>query len=313
MVDDEISSDIDDINQIQITDRSLHFSEVKSRISRNEYIEKVEHVLAHIHRGDIYEMNFCQEFYSENHKFDPETCFRNLNDIARAPFTCFLKHEHLYAIGSSPERFLKKQGSQLLSQPIKGTARRDPDPNVDEDLKHRLKANPKEISENVMIVDLVRNDLSKIAEKGSVKVDELCEIYSYKQVHQMISTVSALLREEVGLSEILQATFPMGSMTGAPKVSAMQIIEDLETSKRGLYSGCIGYITPELDFDFNVVIRSILHNTRSKYTSMIVGSAITQAAKPEAEYDECLVKAKALFEVLKPNLKKYKCREELLK
>ena len=243
-------------------------------------------------------MNFCQEFYAENHDFQPEICFKNLNEISKPPFACYLKHENFYALGASPERFIKKTRNQIISQPIKGTAKRELKKDLDDQLKNELQVNPKEISENVMIVDLVRNDLSKIAKTNSVNVDELCKIYSFKQVHQMISTISAELKNDIGLKEILKATFPMGSMTGAPKVSAMQIIEDLESTKRGLYSGCIGYITPDFDFDFNVVIRSILHNKAKKYTSLMVGSAITHKSIPEKEYEECLVKAKAMFEVL---------------
>jgi para-aminobenzoate synthetase component 1 len=302
LVDDEIEKDINQIKNINTNNTSVEFSEIKSKISRNAYIDKVNQVLSHIHRGDIYEMNFCQEFYINDHSIDAESCFRNLNEISKPPFACYLRHEDLYAIGASPERFLKKQGDELISQPIKGTAKRDPNSEIDFQFKESLKSNPKEVSENVMIVDLVRNDLSKIAQKGSVKVDELCKVYTYKQVHQMISTVSAKLEENIGLSEILKATFPMGSMTGAPKVSAMQIIEELESTKRGLYSGCIGYITPEFDFDFNVVIRSILHNSTKKYTSLMVGSAITQAAEAESEYEECLLKAKALMDVLEKKI-----------
>jgi para-aminobenzoate synthetase component 1 len=300
MVDDEIKTDIEQINNTSIQKTSVQFSEISSKISREDYIDKVNQVLAHIHRGDIYEMNFCQEFFINEHSLDAENCFRNLNLISKPPFACYLKHENLHAIGASPERFLRKQGNYILSQPIKGTAKRALNPEIDLQLKDSLKTNPKEVSENVMIVDLVRNDLSRIAKKGSVSVEELCKVYSYQQVHQMISTVSAQLKEDLGFTDILRATFPMGSMTGAPKISAMQIIEELESTKRGLYSGCIGYITPEFDFDFNVVIRSILHNSKSKYTSLMVGSAITQAAKPEQEYQECLVKAKALFKVLTP-------------
>ncbi len=303
MADDEMEKDIEKINSQHVSAQTPTINiNIKSKINRSNYIEKVNQALAHILRGDIYEMNFCQEYFVENHQLNPIQCFKSLNHIARAPFTCYFKHESLYAIGSSPERFIKKKGRKIISQPIKGTAKRDPDPDADHMLKKQLKTDPKEISENVMIVDLVRNDLSKVARKNSVTVEELCEIYSYKQVHQMVSTISAELKEEVKLADILKATFPMGSMTGAPKVSAMQIIEDLESTKRGLYSGCIGYISPDFDFDFNVVIRSILHNSAKKYTSLMVGSAITQASKPELEYEECLIKAKALMEVLKNNM-----------
>ena len=149
-----------------------------------------------------------------------------------------------------------------------------------------------------MIVDLVRNDLSRIAVKNTVKVDELFGIYTFDQVHQMISTISCEVKAETTIKDILQATFPMGSMTGAPKIRAMKLIEKFEETKRGLYSGAIGYISPEGDFDFNVVIRSIQYNTLKMYLSFMVGGAITIASDAELEYQECLVKAKALFEVL---------------
>ncbi len=304
VVADELHSDLEAIENF-IDDQEISKPQqndainLQSKISHSEYTTQVKQVLEHIQRGDIYEMNFCQEFFAENHQLNPHQCFQDLNDISQPPFACFFKHEHWYALGASPERFLKKSGSKLISQPIKGTAKRDDDTEVDKNYKLKLQKDPKEIAENVMIVDLVRNDLSKIAKKDSVEVEELCKIYSFKQVHQMISTISAELKPDMTLKDILKATFPMGSMTGAPKVSAMQIIEDLESTKRGLYSGCIGYITPEFDFDFNVVIRSILHNASKKYTSLMVGSAITHQSIPENEYEECLVKAKALIDVMK--------------
>ena len=149
-----------------------------------------------------------------------------------------------------------------------------------------------------MIVDLVRNDLSKIAKKGTVKVTNLCEIHSFKQVHHMISTIVAEALPTVSPVDVITATFPMGSMTGAPKISAMKIIEALEETKRGVYSGAVGYFSPDGDFDFNVVIRSILYNAANSYISFSVGSAITSKSIPEKEYEECLVKAKAMRSVL---------------
>ena len=186
----------------------------------------------------------------------------------------------------------------MVSQPIKGTAKRFIDPSEDKEMIEKLSLDPKERSENIMITDLVRNDLSKIATKGSVKVEELCKIYSFEQVHQMISTISCTVPENLPPVEIIRNTFPMGSMTGAPKISAMQIIEELEDAKRGLYSGAVGYFSPKNDFDFNVVIRSILYNAATKYVSYSVGGAITAKSIPENEYEECLLKAKAMREVL---------------
>jgi para-aminobenzoate synthetase component 1 len=199
----------------------------------------------------------------------------------------------------SPERYLKKEGKTILSQPIKGTAKRYPD-NPELDLKNlnALKDSEKERAENIMVVDLVRNDLSKICEHGSVHVDELCKVYSFPQVHQMISTVSGTLRDDVQFSDAVKATFPMGSMTGAPKKKVMELIERYEKSKRGLFSGSIGYITPYNDFDFNVVIRSVLYNAATRYLSFHTGSAITFSSDPEKEYEECLLKAAAIKKAL---------------
>ncbi len=271
---------------------------IKSRITQQQYIDTVNQLKKHILRGDIYEVNFCQEFFDNSASIDPVSIFEKLNAISEAPFAAFCKFDSHYILSSSPERFLKKQGTTLISQPIKGTTRRSGNKTEDDELKTRLRNNLKEQNENVMIVDLVRNDLSRIAKKGSVQVDELFGVYSFKQVHQLISTVSCELKENYSFTEILQATFPMGSMTGAPKVRAMQLIEESESMQRGVYSGAIGYIAPNGDFDFSVVIRSILYNATNHYLSFMVGSAITAKADAAAEYEECLLKAKAMFEVL---------------
>ena len=190
-----------------------------------------------------------------------------------------------------------------MSQPIKGTSPRSENPFQDKANIEYLKHSLKERSENIMITDLVRNDLSKVATRGSVKVDELCGVYSFRQVHQMISTISAEMRPDKNWIDTVKATFPMGSMTGAPKVRAMQLIEKYEATKRGLYSGSVGYVSPDGDFDFNVVIRSILFNRKKGHLSYMVGSAITALANPEQEYEECLVKAAAIREVLQNELK----------
>lgn len=272
--------------------------EIFQRISKENYIAKVDQMLEHIHRGDIYEANFCMEFYAENATIDPIQIYQKLNAISKPPFALFFKNKEQYLLCASPERYLRKEGNKVISQPIKGTAKRFTDETLDNNSKIALEQNPKERSENIMIVDLVRNDLSHTAIKGSVEVEELCGIYTFEQVHQMISTVVSTVENTTSPIEILRTTFPMGSMTGAPKISAMKIIEELEESKRGLYSGAVGYFTPENDFDFNVVIRSILYNAAANYVSFSVGSAITSQSNPEQEYEECLLKAKAMLEVL---------------
>ena len=276
-------------------------SSIKHRVAKQNYIANVNLIKAHIQRGDIYEMNYCQEFYAENSTLNPLEAFRRLNSISKAPFSCYYKLGDTYLLSASPERYIKKDGASIISQPIKGTRKRGKDLEEDERLKIELYEDQKERSENVMIVDLVRNDLSKIAKKNSVVVDELFGIYTFDQVHQMISTISCEVKVETTIKDILQATFPMGSMTGAPKIRAMKLIEKFEETKRGLYSGAIGYISPEGDFDFNVVIRSIQYNALNKYLSFMVGGAITIGSDAEMEYQECLVKAKALFEVLDQN------------
>lgn len=302
MVDDEIEEDYAEISEFTSLNSQLithnRNPDIQARIPKEEYLKKVEKMLAYIQRGDIYEANFCQEFFAENRVIEPVEVFQELNAISGPPFATFLRLEEHYLLSASPERYLKKSGSKLISQPIKGTARRSE--NEEEDLKiiRELEEDPKERSENVMIVDLVRNDLSRIAKRGSVNVDELCRVYSFKQVHQMISTISAELEENIPPVEALRVTFPMGSMTGAPKISAMKIIEELEETKRGLYSGAVGYFTPDGDFDFNVVIRSILYNSENNYVSFSVGGAITAQSIPEKEYEECLLKAKAMRQVL---------------
>jgi para-aminobenzoate synthetase component I len=273
--------------------------ELKPKTDRDRYIQRVQSLKKEIQFGNIYEVNYCQEYYAENCEIsDPIDTYFKLNSHTKAPFSAFVHVDEFSIFCASPERYIKKTGSKLISQPIKGTAPRSSDPQVDEQLKTELYNNPKERSENVMIVDLVRNDLSKIAAKNSVQVDELCGIYSFPTVHQMISTVSCELKEKVSFTDALRATFPMGSMTGAPKEMALKLIEEHEDFKRGLYSGSIGYIDPEGNFDFNVVIRSVIYNDALKTISCAVGSAITIASDPEKEYEECQIKIGRLLKAL---------------
>ena len=271
---------------------------IKLRIHKDDYFKKVTRLLEHIHKGDVYEINFCQEFYSEETQIAPVETYFKLNEISKPPFAAFLKLDDSYLLSASPERYLKKSGSKVSSQPIKGTAKRAANEVDDMLLKEALANDMKEQSENIMIVDLVRNDLSRVALKGSVKVDELCKVYTFEQVHQLISTITCEVETKIHPVDIIRATFPMGSMTGAPKISAMKLIETYEETKRGLYSGAVGYFTPNGDFDFNVVIRSILYSEKNKYVSYSVGGAITAKSDPVKEYEECLVKAKAMREVL---------------
>lgn len=300
MCDDEVESDFEEIKfQVRNSKSELPSPNlIQQKISKEKYIQKVTEMLSHIHRGDIYEANFCMEFFAENATINTLEIYKKLNTISEAPFSTFFKNNINYLLSASPERYLRKEETKIISQPIKGTSKRFTDILEDEKSKLELSQNPKERSENIMIVDLVRNDLSHTAEKGSVQVEELCQVYTFKQVHQMISTITSEVLHTISPIDVIKTTFPMGSMTGAPKISAMLIIENLEETKRGLYSGAVGYFTPNGDFDFNVVIRSILYNSEEKYVSFSVGSAITAASIPENEYQECLLKAKAMLEVL---------------
>jgi len=273
---------------------------IRPRISKEKYLETIELLRQHILRGDCYEINYCIEFFAENSTVDPLNVYRHLAEISPNPFSCFYKCNDKYLFCASPERYLKKTGNTIISQPIKGTSKRNfTDANEDEFNKRKLNESNKERSENVMVVDLVRNDLSKICKDGTVNVEELFSVYTFPQVHQMISTVKGELKENISFADILKATFPMGSMTGAPKKRVMELIEKYEHSKRGIFSGAVGYITPQKDFDFNVVIRSIMYNATKQYLNYQVGSGITFYSNAENEYEECLLKAKAIEEVLK--------------
>jgi len=271
---------------------------IQSRFSKTEYLDAANKIKEHISRGDIYVTNFCQEFFAENATIDPLEVFSKLNVISPNPFAGFFKWGSNYILSASPERFLAKRNKKLISQPIKGTAKRGKTIEEDEIIKQHLRSHTKELQENVMIVDLVRNDLTRSAKQGTVKAEELFEIRSFNQLHQMISTVVCEIEDDLTPVDAIRNTFPMGSMTGAPKISAMRLMEEFERSKRGIYSGAMGYFSPDGDFDFNVVIRTILYNAANEYLSFQVGSAITYYADAEQEYEECLLKAKAILQVL---------------
>lgn len=271
---------------------------ISSRIKKEKYISIVNELRQHILRGDCYEINFCQEFFAEHADIDPLQVYLQLSEISPNPFSAFYRINDKWLICASPERYLQKSGSRILSQPIKGTSKRmHENAREDNESKEKLFLSSKDRAENVMVVDLVRNDLSKICKEGMITVDELYSIYSFPQVHQMISTISGELKKNVSFSEIIRATFPMGSMTGAPKKRVMELIENYEQTKRGIFSGAIGYISPSGNFDFNVVIRSILFNATSGYLSYQAGSGITFYSDAEKEWEECMLKAEAINKV----------------
>lgn len=266
----------------------------QQRMTKAAYLAAVKALQQHIHQGDCYEVNFCQEWFAEQVRIQPLSLFLQLNTLSPAPFAAFYRIKDHYLLCASPERFLKKQGSSVLSQPMKGTVRRGQHAAEDQTLRQQLLSSPKERAENVMVVDLVRNDLSRVAASGSVQVEELCGVYSFAQVHQLVSTVHCKLRPQVPAVEVVRSAFPMGSMTGAPKIRVMQLIEAYEKTRRGLFSGAVGYFTPQQDFDFNVVIRSMLYNAANAYISFQTGSGITFYSDPEQELEECYLKARAM-------------------
>jgi para-aminobenzoate synthetase component 1 len=282
-----------------IAKKTTHPLVIQNRISATDYISTVKQLQQHILRGDCYEINFCQEFFAIDAIIYPLSVYDSLTNISPNPFSALYKLNDRYCICASPERYFKKNGQTIYSQPIKGTAKRNLESiELDELNRQGLITSEKEKSENVMVVDLVRNDLSKVCEQGTVEVDELFGIYSFPQVHQMISTISGRLEESTDWIDVVRATFPMGSMTGAPKKRVMELIEQFEQTKRGLFSGAIGYVTPTGDADFNVVIRSILYNVSTNYVSFQAGSAITFYCDAEEEYKECLLKAASMKQVL---------------
>lgn len=269
-----------------------------SGVSFEVYQRAFESVQKHLLRGDIYEMNYCINFTASQVDIDPVGSYLRLADYSPAPFAVFYRHGSSYLLSASPERFLKKSHKCIISQPIKGTAPRGKDSVEDEALKAYLQQNGKDRSENIMITDLVRNDLSQFAEEGTVKVTDLCGVYTFRHVHQMISTIECILQQQMHAIDAIRLAFPMGSMTGAPKRNALKFIGTYETFNRGIFSGSVGYITPEGDFDLNVIIRSILYNAATRFLSIPAGSAITVYANALQEYKECCLKAQALMDVL---------------
>lgn len=267
------------------------------RFGQHDYIDSVQHIRSHIEEGDCYELNFCTEAFAEEQELDPVAVFHKLNKLNPSPFAALYRNEASWLMCASPERFLHREKDIVLSQPIKGTARRGSNAEQDEALKIALLQNPKERAENVMIVDLVRNDLARSSLPGTIAVPELFGVYTFPQVHQLISTITGTLIPGISNETVLKHAFPMGSMTGAPKIMVMQLIEQYERSARGLYSGTVGYITPDGDFDFNVVIRSLLYNEESRYLSYQTGGAITYESDPLSEWEEVRLKAKAMEQV----------------
>lgn len=289
---------LDAILQGEIEETTSRKVQWKASVTKEEYIQKITDLKKHLLRGNIYQVNFCVSFGASAAQLNPIAVYERLNKLSPMPFSSLMKLNDRYIISASPERYLKRLQRKVVSQPMKGTAPRSLDPFLDKKNAETLQSSTKERAENTMIVDLVRNDLSQICKAGTVKVESLCEVRSFIPVHQMISTVVGELGETVTLSEIISATFPMGSMTGAPKIRAMELIQEFEAQERGAFSGALGYIGPKGDFDFNVLIRSVYYNATSQEASYSVGGGITVLSDPNEEYKECLLKAQVIEQVL---------------
>lgn len=292
---------VNDILAFDLDNTPSSFSPPIASTSRDTYLSNVETLRSHIEEGDCYEVNYCQEFHGEVHSLNIVELYISLNEISPNPFSCLQKFNEHSIISASPERFIRKSGERVISQPIKGTRPRSEDPNEDIRLKTELRNDIKELAENMMIVDLVRNDLARTANTGSIRVEEMFGIYSFRQVHQMISTITSEARSNINPIDIIKSAFPMGSMTGAPKVKVMQLIEELENTRRGAFSGAAGYINSGEEFDFNVLIRSLFINQKTGKYSFQVGGAITYDSIPEKEFEECMIKAKAIVELISKN------------
>jgi para-aminobenzoate synthetase component I len=289
--------------EIQNVKLNLHLPIITNPIfaaltSKESYFKNFRSVQNHIVEGDIYEMNYCIGYEGTFDSIDTVGFYLRLCDKSPMPFSSYFKAKSKFVLCASPERFLKKTGNKIITQPIKGSIRRGKTKAEDDMLAAQLRNSEKEQAENLMIVDLMRNDLAKIAQPGMISVEELFGIYQFKQISQMISTVSCKIRPDISLEEIFRQTFPMGSMTGAPKIKSMELIDKYENFKRGWFSGTIGYVDEQGDFDWNVVIRSVIVDREINKFYFSVGSAITSDADAAQEYAECQLKAQAIFSTI---------------
>lgn len=271
---------------------------LKSDFTQAEYVATVETIRQHIYQGDCYEINLSQNFHAIADIPSPASLWRQLTDVSPTPFAAYAKFGEVHLMGASPERFLQLNGDRLLTQPIKGTAPRAADPVEDGQLLAQLRASHKDQAENVMIVDLSRNDLYRSSVVDGVSVPHLYEVQSFAKVHHLVSSVVAEKDASVSPLQAVAYAFPPGSMTGAPKVRSCELIDDYERHARGMYAGSVGYIAPGGDFDLNVVIRSMVYHAGNGVLTYQTGGAITWDSDPESEYEETLVKARAIEEVL---------------
>lgn len=271
-----------------------------STFTKEAYIKAIQKAMEYIAAGDIYQVNLSQRFLTEVDTA-PYDLYLRLREASPAPFSAYLDFGKAAVLSSSPERFLKVDGKSIETSPIKGTRPRGKNPEEDKRLKKELEQSEKDRSEHIMIVDLERNDLGKVCKYGTVRVKDEMDIQSFAQVHHMVSTVVGELKEGIGLMDIMKATFPGGSITGAPKVRAMEIIEELEPVKRGVYTGSIGYIGFNGKMDMNIAIRTLSVKDGNAFFS--VGGGIVADSDPKAEYQETLDKAKGMIEALRAGMR----------
>ena len=277
------------------TSFSIEQVTLKGGFTHKEYVDAVEKARQYIIAGDIFEVNLSQRFEAEL-SITPYELYKRLRHINPAPFACYLNFDEVSVVSAAPERFLRIRGDWVETRPIKGTRPRGKTPEEDKALANELLSSVKDRAENIMIVDLERNDLGRVCRFGTVKVTELTILEMFPTVFHLTSTVEGRLREGKNCIDLLKATFPGGSITGAPKVRAMEIIDELEPTKRSVYTGNIGYLSFNGDLDLNIAIRTFLVKGRKAYFQ--VGGAVVYDSDPEAEYQETLDKGRALINAL---------------
>lgn len=283
-------------------DRPVEIKKVFSNMSYSQYIRAVEKIKHYIAKGDVYQINLAQRIEGEG-VFPPEVIYSRIRKVNPTSFSGYFKGDDFYLLSNSPELFLKKEGRVVITKPMKGTRPRGKNSYEDEKYRKELIKSVKDKAELLMIVDMERNDLGKICSYGSVRVKKLRQIESYKTVFQATSLIEGRMKEGKGFVDLLKATFPGGSITGAPKIRAMEIIEELEPHKRSFYTGCMGYIGFNGNVELNILIRTILLKGNKLYYP--VGGGIVWDSKPEAEYEETITKARALFLTLGGDYEKY--------
>ncbi len=269
---------------------------VESNFKKKDYIDTIEKIREYIKNGDIYQANMTQRFHGKVSMSSFEL-YRDLRKISPAPFGAFLNFEDVHILSNSPERFIKVSDNFIQTRPIKGTRPRGKNEEEDLLLKNELLNSKKDKAELLMIVDLERNDIGRVSKTGTVKVPELFKLEEYANVHHLVSTVVGEIKKDKDIVDVISSTFPGGSITGAPKIRAMEIIDELEPTARNVYTGSVGYIGFDSNADFNIAIRTIIKKNDDVFFQ--VGGGITWDSNPEDEYEETLHKAKSIMNAIR--------------